>query len=203
MKDLVKVITLVAFTASSTAVFADTYGNTDSTATTPAATTTTTTSDSATPATPVDDSTLTTNVQNKITAEPALSGTSITVASNKGVIALTGNLDTDAQASKAVEVAESVDGVQDVDTSALTVKGSNQPVKDALITAKIKGTFLREKLFGNVDVPVVSITVETKNGVVFLMGTAATPQEVAKAIALAKTIKDVKRVRSKVQVKQS
>lgn len=179
MRRIIKIIALTIFTLGSTSIFADNNQTTRP-----------------------DDATLTQDVQTKFAAEPALTSKTIIVKTNQGIVVLSATLDTSEQASKAIEIAESVPGVKDVDSSALTVKDSKQPFTDTEITAKIKGTFLRERLFGKVDVPVITINVSTKDGVVYLTGTASTKQQIKKAISLAKAIKDVKQVNSEVRVQQ-
>lgn len=147
---------------------------------------------------PVSDATITQNVQTKIAAEKALADQTISVNTDGGVVALTGNLKTSRQATVAIEAAESTAGVKDVDTSNLTVKNSKHPVTDSVITAKVKGSFLQEKLFGDTNVPVVAIHVDTKNGVVHLTGKADNQEQRSKAITLAQSVKGVKKVDSKI-----
>ncbi|CAN5232092.1 hypothetical protein BH10PSE19_BH10PSE19_20760 [soil metagenome] len=158
----------------------------------------------ATDATPakVDDMALTKSVKDRIAAEKALHTQTIVVVTNNGIVALTGTLDTDNQASSAISAARSITGVNDVNTDNLKVKSSHQPFTDTVITGLVKGSFLQSRLFGESDVPVMSIHVETKNGVVHLSGTAESAEQVAKAIELAKAVKDVKKVDSKVEVKK-
>ncbi len=116
------------------------------------------------------------------------------------MVNLTGNVDSDSQASTAIEIAQSTAGVKDVDTSKLTVKGSQQPVADSLITAKIKGMFVQRKLFGSQDIAAMSIKVETDNGIVTLTGTADNQNQIENAIAIAKSISGVVDVKSSVQI---
>lgn len=191
MKGIFKIIMLAGFTLANTVAFAD-----------DAQTTTTNTTTASTAAVPADDATLNQTVQSKLAAEPVLASKTIIAKTNQGIVVLTATLDTSDQANKAVEIAESVPGVQDVDTSQLAVKDSKQPMTDSYTTAKIKGVFLREKLFGNVDVPVVKIHVTTKDGVVYLTGVAASKDQIAKAITLVRSIKDVKKVDAKVHVEK-
>lgn len=177
MKTFLKSVIFTVLAFSSTALFADT--------------------------TPIDDATITQNVQSKISAEPILSNQTISISTNQGVVSLTGTVTTGRQADTAVETAESVEGVQDVDASNLTVKDSKHPMDDSYITAKVKGAFLREKLFGDTDVPVMNIHVDTKNGVVYLTGKADNQDQLSKAISLAQAIKGVKKVDSKVRIKSA
>jgi hyperosmotically inducible periplasmic protein len=146
----------------------------------------------------MSDSAITTQVKAKLLAEPAVSSLNISAETNNGVVKLSGTVPTDKEASVAIQVAESVNGVKDVDASQLQVQQSGQPMTDAAITAKVKGMFIREKLFGDNPVNVTGINVETKNGVVYLTG-HATKAQIDNAKRLAKSVKGVKRVASRVK----
>jgi hyperosmotically inducible protein len=168
----------------STAVFAE---NTD-THKTAATTTTTEHSDAA----------ITAAVKAKLATPPAISG-DVTATTKDGVVELTGAVKSDADVSIAVEKAESTMGVKDVD-SKLTVEGSNQPLTDTVTTAKIKGVFIREKLFGDKDLTVMKTHVDTDNGVVTLTCNAETQMQITNATKLAKEVSGVKEVKNKMQL---
>jgi len=189
--------------------FADTYSN-DSAATatvtnTPSATAplsqATDTMQATSPA--VNDAQIIANIHTKIAADKTVSKSNVMTTSQNGVVKLIGNVDTDTEASKIIEIANSTPGVQSTDESQLTVKKSQQPMADTAITAKVKGSFVREKLFGDQDVSPMSISVETKDGVVYLTGTTDTQEKAANAVKIAESISGVKRVESKVEVKKS
>lgn len=148
----------------------------------------------------LSDSALSQKVTSALSADTSLSGTNIKVTSAMGTVTLTGNVDSDTQANTATQIAQSITGVKDVDTTNLTVSGSQHPVADALITAKINGIFLQKKLFGNVDVAAITIKVETNDGVVSLSGTADNQRQIDNAIKLAKSINGVKDVQSTVKI---
>jgi len=71
----------------------------------------------------IDDATLTTKVKAAIVADKQLKAMQISVETNKGVVQLTGAVDTKSQESEAIKVANQVDGVQDVKDE-MTVRGS-------------------------------------------------------------------------------
>jgi hyperosmotically inducible protein len=149
-----------------------------------------------------DDISITKSVKDKLTADKTLGTQAIVVVTQNGIVTLTADLDTDNQASNAISAARSVPGVSDVNTDNLKVKSSHQPFTDTVITGLVKGSFLQSRLFGETDVPLMSIHVETKNGVVYLTGTAESAAQVSKATQLAKAVKDVKKVDAKVEVKK-
>ncbi|MEO8401253.1 MAG: BON domain-containing protein, partial [Gammaproteobacteria bacterium] len=120
--------------------------------------------------TPEDDMVITNTLKKLIHDSKVLSKHQVDVSTTKGDVTISGEVDSDTQASLLVEYAESIVGVSDVDTSKLTVKDGQSPIGDALITAKIKGLLIREKLFGEKDIAALSTGVETKDGVVYLSG---------------------------------
>lgn len=140
------------------------------------------------------------NIVSKISADPSLSDTTIKVDTSQGIVSLTGTVDSDTQASAATVIAQSTPYVKDVNTDNLTVKGSQQPITDTIITAKIRGMFMQKKLFGDKDVAVISINVETNNGTVSLSGVADNKKQIENAIIIAKAISGVKDVVSTVTV---
>jgi hyperosmotically inducible periplasmic protein len=148
----------------------------------------------------VSDDTLSANVQRVIAADSTVAKLPVTIMTMNGIVSLSGQINTDQEASQLIEDASSVTGVRDVDASKLIVKDSTQPYADTVITAKIKGAFIREQLFGNKTVPMMSITVETTNGIVYLTGTADSQKQADTAVSLAKGISGVKQVKTTVQI---
>jgi hyperosmotically inducible protein len=145
--------------------------------------------------TPEDDAAITKTLKKLISQSKMLSKLQVNISTNKGVVTIEGNIDSDTQASSLVEHAESIIGVSDVDTSKLTVKDSQHPLTDTLITAKIKGLFIREKLFGEKDIAAINTSVETKDGVVYLSGIVDNQQQINNAIAIIKKyVPEVKEV---------
>lgn len=83
----------------------------------------------------------------------------------------------------------------DVNIENLGVKESKQSLADTLITGKIKGLFLREKLFSRNEIASGN-RVETKNGIVHLTGKASSKEVMKNAIELAQSVQGVKKVES-------
>lgn len=146
---------------------------------------------------PVSDTVITGKVKAKIATDPSLSVFHINVVTNRGIVNLDGVVNSDTDAGALIELAQSTDGVKDVKTSHLQVKNSAQPFTDIGITAKVKGLFVREKIMG-ADVPATGISVETNNGVVYLSGNVDNKHQANTAINLAKSVKGVKRVESRI-----
>jgi osmotically-inducible protein OsmY len=145
--------------------------------------------------TPVEEAKVKHTITNLINKSKALSKLKIQVAVNNGVVTLEGAVDSDSQVVSLIELAESVIGVSDVDVSKLTVKDGNQPIADAITTAKIKGLLIREKLFGEKDVSALHTSVETKDGVVYLIGVIDNKGQIDNAIEIIKKhVPEVKKV---------
>jgi hyperosmotically inducible protein len=70
----------------------------------------------------VTDTALTSAVKSKLLADPDVSGLKIDVDTSNGVVTLTGNVSTKAEADEAIRLARTTEGVQDV-VSKLNVKG--------------------------------------------------------------------------------
>ena len=103
---------------------------------------------------------------------------------------------------RAITLAESVDGVRAVNADNLKVKSSSAPLTDAYTTAKVKGAFLKTKLFGSQDIEYWPVKVETKDRVVYLSGSVDTPSERTNLINLTQKVRGVKLVNSSITVNQ-
>ena len=81
------------------------------------------------------------------------------------------------------------------------VNASSQVMSDTAITAKIKGLFVSEKVFGDKDISISGVKVITKNGIVHLTGTVATETQADNAIKIAKSVNGVIKVIFKLNVR--
>ncbi len=149
---------------------------------------------------------------NKITDVSALK-----IDTKEGIVILSGSVPTEKEAITAIISAMSISGVKDVDTKNLIIQPtdrtavessinnldaqnreyrqlSNNTYQDIFTTAKVKGLFAREDLHGNELGNMKLISVETKNGVVYLVGTATSPTQAQKTVDLIKTIQGVQDV---------
>ncbi len=142
------------------------------------------------------DTAIIASIHAKIVLDKNLSNYDISVDSNNGVVTLSGEVNSDNELQTLVQLATSTDGVKSVNTSKLMVKKSKQVFSDMAITAKVKSAFMKEKIFGDKDVSVMSVSVETKNGVVYLSGTTDNEKQTQNAIKLAQAVSGVTRVES-------
>ncbi len=112
----------------------------------------------------VDDSAVTAGVKAALLADAGLSTVTIGVDTQKGVVTLSGTVDTDALKAKAGEIAKGVKGVKSV-VNNLTVKPPMKPIVIA------PDTELRNAVSANMmKYGVTGITVEVANGEVTLKG---------------------------------
>jgi hyperosmotically inducible protein len=147
------------------------------------------------------DADITQAIYSKIKKENALSDSKVDITSHDGVVTLTGEVDTNNQAEKIIQIAGSVKNVKDVETQDLKIKNGKYNLQDLAITAKVKGMFEREKLFGNKDISSTNLSVKTTNGTVYLTGTVKTKKQATNAVKYAKTVVGVKKVESTLEVK--
>ncbi len=125
----------------------------------------------------VDDAALTAKVKAALIADAGLSTATINVDSLKGVVTLSGTVDSEALKTKAGEIAKGVKDVKSV-TNNLTVKPPTTPIVIA------PDTDLKNKVTANLaKYGVTGITVEVVNGEVTLTGDVprAKLQDVIKA----------------------
>jgi hyperosmotically inducible protein len=149
----------------------------------------------------VDDSVITAKVKSSLAMNTVTHAETITVETNNGVVLLKGNAQSETEALKAIEIAESTVGVKNVDATKLRVSHSNQPLGDAYITAKVKGMFVKNNLTpDSQNVPLTTVSVETQRGVVFLSGTVQNQTQIATLTSLAKSVDGVSSVKSTLSV---
>lgn len=150
----------------------------------------------------IDDSIITTEVKTKFVNDPLLTCTDIHVDTQKGVVFLQGKVKSRAEAHTAIELAVSTSGVRDVNASQFRIEGSDYPIRDAITTAKVKGIFAREKIFGNKSIPVSLIHVETTDGIVYLTGKVLNNAQKKTVEKLAESVKSVRVVKSNITVEE-
>lgn len=153
----------------------------------------------------VTDEDITSQIRSKLQSNGI---STVQVSINNGIVILSGNVATQQQAATAIQEANSIDGVKDVNTVQLLVQADpnapplsgSQADQDAYITAKVQGLFARENLYSNAPPHAIDIHVETKDGVVYLTGSPATQTQQNNAVFMIKSMDGVKDVRSSVSL---
>lgn len=126
-------------------------------------------------------------------------GLDVQVKTNNGVISLVGDVNSVTEAKILIEIAQSVPGVKDVKALRLTINQGNKLSSDEVVTAKIRGIFIREKIFGE-KISDIPFDIQTTHGVVHLDGKGSNKSTVERAIQLIHSIPGVKDVTSQIKL---
>lgn len=145
-------------------------------------------------ATSINDTAIVAAIKIKQATEPLVDPFHVSVEAHNGNVKLKGFVKTNVQYETAVMQAASIENVHDIDAHGLKVQDSQQPLTDTLITAKIKGKLIQAELFKDANIDSWGITVETKNGEVYLVGKVDTNEKKSNILKLAKNIRNVKSV---------
>ena len=140
-----------------------------------------------------DDTAITTKVKTLLALESDIP-MSISVTTKNNVVYLTGVVDTRIQANRVIQIAQSVDGVRDVNDSKLQITSSDSFFSDASITAKAKGKIMQLENSKQIA-PNADLHVETTNGEVHIFGTVGNSDDrsvIEKSVAAISGVKAVK-----------
>lgn len=146
----------------------------------------------------IADLTTTASIRAKLSWSSTISDLDIGVTTTAGNVRLDGSAHASEQIKQIERLAADTSGVRSVDNdivlsaSAVPHKGSagtDRPMSDSRITARIKSTFLFSPSVSGSDIDVV-----TREGVVSLSGSAGTPTARASAIDLASNTRGVQRI---------
>ncbi|MGQ9450427.1 molecular chaperone OsmY [Leclercia sp. TB492] len=148
----------------------------------------------------MDDSSITAKVKAALVDADDIKSTDISVETEKNVVTLSGFVESQAQAEKAVAVAKKVEGVTSVSDKLHVRDGKEQSAKgyagDTATTSEIKAKLLADDI-----VPSRKVKVETTDGVVQLSGTVDSRAQSDRAESIAKAIDGVKSVKNDLKVK--
>lgn len=149
----------------------------------------------------IDDSVITTKVKTALVRNDETPGGAIKVETFKGVVQLSGFVDTAQQKAEAGVVAAKVEGVQRVTndivvSSTLTKSTAGQYIDDSVITTKVKAALVKDDL-----TPGGAVKVDTLKGTVQLSGFVNTPEQKLQAGVVAGRIEGVKEVVNNIVVK--
>jgi hyperosmotically inducible protein len=147
----------------------------------------------------VDDAALLTSVKSALVSDPVTEAGEINVDVNRGVVKLSGFVDSSKEKSAAGDIARKVDGVQSVQNDIAVKEGSSsagEVIDDSILTAKVKAALIESS-----DTKAHQINVETKEGVVQLSGFVDSAGAKSAATNVAKSVTGVKDVRNELSVK--
>lgn len=151
---------------------------------------------------PLTDDEITQSLFMKAAFDKTLAGTKFNAQTQSGVVSLIANLDTVDRAIELMALTLSLPNVNNIDITNLQLNGGPIPF-DAILTARVKANIVRSKLFGSLEVYELPITVETNNGIVFLIGPVDNQDQMFAVIKLAQRTPGVPRVISALYVRAS
>lgn len=147
----------------------------------------------------VDDAALLTSVKSALASDPITESGEINVDVHRGIVKLSGFVDSSKEQAQAVQVARTVDGVKEV-LNDIAVKTGNsstgEVIDDSLLTAKVKTALITSP-----DTKAHQINVETKAGVVQMSGFVDSAAAKAAATTVARSVSGVKDVKNELSVK--
>ena len=192
--DLIRPNTMLTAILSGAAIMAvsgcDTR-NADTSATAPATTSV---------GTEIDDSVVTTRVKSALLSDPEVKSFDLKVETRKGEVMLSGFVGNQAQAERAIQVAQGTAGVKLV-TNKMDLKGGaatvGNVVDDGVITAKVKAALLGDPSINSLDIAVV-----TRKGETQLSGFVNNQTQISRAIDLTRMVDGVKSVSNEMSVKK-
>ncbi len=146
-----------------------------------------------------EDAGLTAQIKASFALEPDIESFDIQVNTTNHIVYLSGTVDTQLQANRAVELAQSITGVEDVDDTKLKITNSDSFLRDAFTTAKIKGKIMQlsnvETISKNND-----LHVETTNGVVHIFGKVGNQKDISSLEQAVRKMSGVKDVKTNIEV---
>ena len=150
--------------------------------------------------TQIDDSAITTKVKSALLADPDVKSFDIKVETNKGVVQLSGFVDSQARVDRAVAIAKGVEGVKSVENK-LSVKAASptvgETVDDAVVTTRVKAALLADPVVKSGDIGVV-----TREGEVQLSGFVNNQEQIDRATEVTKSVEGVKKVSNELSIKK-
>ena len=145
------------------------------------------------------DTTIATEIRYNLVeaSEKFITGVGIAVYEGKALI--TGVVENEVMRAHALKLVWKVEGLKDV-YNELQVgdNGITNFAKDSWVTTQLKSKTTLDQ-----DVLAINYTIETVNGVVYLIGIAQSKREIDKVIAHARSLSYVKRVISHVRIKKA
>ncbi|HEX4025215.1 MAG TPA: BON domain-containing protein [Steroidobacteraceae bacterium] len=147
----------------------------------------------------IDDSAITAKVKAALVADPETKARDISVKTYRGLVQLSGFVDSDAERHDAERIARHEDGVRGVqDELVIQTQRSTigRVVDDSAVTAKVKAA-----LVANPDTKARDIDVTTSHGVVQLSGFVDNREQRDAAAEVAKSVTGVRAVDNGLQLK--
>lgn len=148
----------------------------------------------------MDDSVISMRVKGALISNDSTKASQINVETQRGVVQLSGFVESEAMRAAAVSVAKSVTGVKDVQNTLMirdSDRSTEQALDDTAIAAKVKGEIAGKSGFETAT----QVNVEVNSGVVQLSGFVSRADQKTQAEAIARTVVGVKDVRNNIALK--
>jgi hyperosmotically inducible protein len=150
--------------------------------------------------TQVDDAGITASVKSALLSDPGISSFDLQVETRKGIVQLSGFVDSQSQIDQAVALTRSVSGVASVENG-VTLKGTESSmgtkVDDSIVTGRVKSALLADP-----DIKSFDINVVTFKGEVQLSGFVNSQGQIDRAAQIARATEGAGGVKNELMVKQ-
>ena len=148
----------------------------------------------------LDDAIITTKVKTAIATDSQAKGVDTSVETRKGAVLLSGFVDSQSQADRAVQLARAVEGVTSVDSKLMVKDGKSTAgtvLDDSVVTTKVKSALIADDQTRGTE-----INVTTDKGVVQLSGYVDNADEQARATTVARGVEGVQNVVNDTSIKK-
>lgn len=150
--------------------------------------------------TQIDDTLVTTKVKSALLADPDIKSFDLKVETRKGLVQLSGFVDSQVQIDRAIATTVGVEGVVSVENGIQLKGGSTtvgNAVDDGIITTKVKSALLADPNVKSFDIAVL-----TRKGEVQLSGFVDNQVQIDQAVAIAHKVDGVTSVGNEMSIKQ-
>jgi hyperosmotically inducible protein len=145
----------------------------------------------------IDDSVITAKVKAALIDNDIVDAGEVNVNTYRGVVQLSGFVDSNDEKTQATQATKAVDGVKEVrndlkvqgEGTQMADRSAGAVVDDSTLTAKVKTALIADETTKGTQ-----INVDSNNGVVKLTGTVDSPGQVSRALEIAKGVQGVQKV---------
>lgn len=155
---------------------------------------------STTVGTEVDDTVITTKVKSALLADVDIKSFDLKVETRKGVVQLSGFVDSQAQIDRAIAATTAIPGVNSIENNVSLKTGNasaGNKIDDGLITTKVKSALLADPSVKSFDIAVV-----TRKGEVQLSGFVDSQAQIDQAFNIARWVEGVTKVGNEMSIKK-
>ena len=150
--------------------------------------------------TEIDDTVVTTKVKSALMGDQEIKPFDIKVETRKGVVLLSGFVDSQSQMDRAIAVARAVEGVKGTE-SGMTLRDGKvsvgNKVDDSIVTARVKSALLSDPAVKSADIAVV-----TSKGEVQLSGFVDSQAQIDRALAVTRAVEGTQSVANQLNIKK-